>query len=62
MSPSKEDIDKFKKIWKKRFKEDISDQKAVESATKLLNLMRIIYKPMTKKEYDKLQKRREETK
>ena len=59
---SKESLEEFKAIWKKEFKEEISDEYALESATKLLRLMEIIYKPMTQKDYDMLQKRREETK
>jgi hypothetical protein len=59
---SKEELKEFKKIYKKRFGKNLSNQIALERATKLLNLMRIIYRSMTKEEYDKVQKRREETK
>ena len=59
---SKEKLKEFKKIYKKRFDENLSDQAALEKATKLLNLVKAIYKPMTQEEYDKVQKRREETK
>lgn len=59
---SKKSLEEFKRLYKKRFNEDLSDQVALEKATKLLNLMRAVYKPMTKEEYDKLQRRREETK
>ena len=52
---SKEELQRFKEIWKNEFGEIISDEKALESATKLLTLMRIIYKPMTQEEYDKVQ-------
>ncbi|MCK9393221.1 MAG: hypothetical protein WCX30_01665 [Candidatus Paceibacterota bacterium] len=51
----------FKAIYKKQFDIELSDQDALESATKLLKLVEIIYKPMTKEEYEKVQKRREET-
>ena len=51
---SKDHLDKFKAIYKKRFGKDLDDQSALEKATSLLNLMRNIYKPMTKKEYDSL--------
>ena len=40
---SKKDLDKFKAIWKNEFGEDISDQKALEQATKLLSLMKTVY-------------------
>ena len=59
---SKESLEKFKKIYKKRFGEHLSDQAALEKATKLLNLVKAVYQPMTQEEYDKVQKRREETK
>jgi len=59
---SKEKLKEFKKIYKKRFGEHLSDQVALEKATKLLNLVKVVYRPMTKEEYDKVQKRREETK
>lgn len=59
---SKEELKEFKKIYKKRFGENLSDQVALEKATKLLNLVKAVYQPMTQEEYDKVQKRREETK
>jgi len=55
---SKEALDEFKKIWKKEFNEDISDEKALESGTKLLTLMNAIYKPMTKAEYERFNKKK----
>ncbi len=59
---SKEKLKEFKKIYKNRFGEHLSDQIVSEKATKLLNLVKAVYQPMTQKEYDKVQKRREETK
>lgn len=47
---SKEALEKFKKIYKEKFGKNLADQDALEQATKLLNLMKTIYKPMTKKE------------
>jgi len=58
----KEELKEFKKIYKKRFGENLSDQVALEKATQLLNLVKAVYQPMTKEEYDKVQKRKEETK
>jgi len=54
---SKESLEKFKGIYRKQFGKDISDEDALESATKLLNLMRIVYKPMTKTEFEELERR-----
>jgi hypothetical protein len=59
---SKEALEEFKRIYKKKFGEDISDQDALEEATNLLNLYKAVYLPMTKTDYDKLQKHGEETK
>ncbi len=58
---SKEHLEKFKSIYKKRFGKDLSDQEALEKGTKLLRLVEIIYKPMTRKELKYLQERRKET-
>ena len=58
---SREYLKKYKQIYRKKFHKDISDQEALEQATKLLCLVKAIYKPITKEDYDKLQKRRNET-
>lgn len=59
---SEKALKEFKAIHKKKFDIELSDQDALESATKLLRLVEIVYKPMTKEEYERVQKRREETK
>lgn len=41
---SKEQLEEFKLIYKKEFNKEISDQDALEQATKLLRLMEIVYK------------------
>jgi len=43
MRLSKEAIEEFKEIWKKEYKEDISDEKARRVATGLLELYSIVY-------------------
>ena len=57
---SKEQLDEFKKIYKKEFNKVISDQEALESATSLLNMIKAIYKPIPKdsknKENNKINK------
>lgn len=55
---SKESLEEFKRIYRKQFGKEISDQDALEFATKLLRLMEIVYKPMTKEEFSKLEERR----
>jgi len=52
MSLSKEAIEEFKEIYRQEFGEEISDQKALELALNLLNLFKVIYKPITKKEFE----------
>jgi len=58
---SEEMLKKYKAIYRKKFGRNISDQEALEQATKLLTLVKAIYKPMTKEDLDKLNKRRSET-
>jgi len=59
---SKKALEEFKIIYKERFNIELSDQDALDKATKLLRLIEIVYKPITKEEYGKLQERRKETK
>lgn len=40
----------------------LNDQDAYEKGTKLLRLVQIVYKPLTKAEYDILEERREKIK
>ena len=54
---SQEALKEYKEIYKKEFGKDISDAEALEQATRLLRLIEIIYKPMTKEEFDELAKR-----
>ena len=58
---SQKELEKFKAIYKKKTGIDLPDQDALEKATKLFTLVKAIYKPMTKEEYDMVQKRRDET-
>jgi len=55
-------LKKFKTIYKKEFNIDLSDQDASEKATKLLNLMKAVYRPILKDDYGKLQKPKKGTK
>lgn len=51
------DLKEFKRLYKKRFGKDISNQEALESATSLLNLVRTVYIPITKGDSTKLEER-----
>lgn len=59
---SNEQITKFQMLYKSRFGRDISQEEAFEQGIKLIRLVELIYKPMTEKEYEMVQKRRKETK
>lgn len=50
MKLSKQAVGEFKSIWKEEFGEEISDKKALEQATSLLNLFRVISKPIPNKD------------
>ncbi len=43
---SKESLEKFKRLYKEQFKEELSDDEALRRATRLLNLYRAIYLPL----------------
>lgn len=45
---SKDSLDKFKSIYKAEFGVDLSDADALEQATRLLNLCRVVMQPMPK--------------
>ncbi len=57
---SKEHLEKYKQIYKNRFGKELSNQEALEQATKLLRLIEIIYHPMTQEELDMVNRRRQE--
>ena len=61
MTVSPKALEEYKAIYRKNFGKDISDADALEQATKLLRLMEIVYKPMTKEEYNEITKLNEKT-
>jgi hypothetical protein len=48
MKISKDEIEEFKQIYLKEFGEDISDEKAYEIALPLLQLFKVICRPLPK--------------
>lgn len=54
---SDEHIQKFKRLYKNRFGKELSDAEAREKASALVHFLKIIYKPMTKEEFDELAKK-----
>lgn len=55
---SKKQLEKFKQLYRDKFGMELTNQDALEKATKLVRLMEIIYKPMSLKDFNKMQKRR----
>lgn len=60
MSLTREQVEKFQDIYKKKFGKEISYQDALAGGISLVRMMEIVYKPITQAEYDQLQKRRKE--
>ena len=58
---SDEDIVKFQALYKSEFGMEISREDAYEKGIKLFQLMSSVYKPMTEKEYEFVQKHRADT-
>lgn len=57
---SDEDIIKFQALYKDELELEISKEEAYEKGIKLLTLISAVYKPMTKEEYEFVQKHRVE--
>lgn len=57
---SNKQVEQFKNLFKDSFGEELSDTEALEKGTKLIRLFQIIYKPMTQKELEIVQKRVQE--
>lgn len=43
-------LKEYKALYKKKFGEDLSDQDALEQATKLITLVDIVYRPIPKED------------
>ena len=54
---SEKALEEFKRIWREQFNEEVSDEKAIESATKLLTLMNAVYRPVKKEWLEELEKK-----
>jgi hypothetical protein len=53
-----EQVSKFQDIYRKKFGKEISREDALEGGIKLVRLMKIIYKPITKKELEEFNERK----
>lgn len=56
-----EQITKYQTLYKNRFGKEISKEEACEQGIKLIRLVELVYKPITKEEFQELQQRRRET-
>ena len=54
-------IKRYQELYRKRFGKEISKEAAYEQGSALVSLLDSIYRPMTEKEYEQVQKRRKET-
>lgn len=57
---SEDDTYKFIELYKRKFNKTLSYKEAQEEFSKLLELTKAIYKPMSKEGFTKLEKRRKE--
>ena len=48
MKLEQEDIKGFQRLWKDSFNLEISEQEAQEKATALLDMMKLVYRPLPK--------------
>ena len=53
MELTDQQIEKFQELYKARFGTDISYEDAKTSGLKLVRLVKLVYKPITKEEYKK---------
>lgn len=60
MRLSDEHIAHFQALYLKRFGKEISKEEARDKGIKLFRLMTLIYRPMTKAEFEAVQARRKE--
>lgn len=51
MQLTPEQINSFKDLYKNKFGIELSDQESAEQLTKLINLVKIVYRPITIDEY-----------
>jgi len=57
MKLDEKSIQEFKELYEKEFKEEIDNEKARELAIRVLNLFRVVYRPLIK---DKHESRKEQ--
>jgi hypothetical protein len=61
MTISEKSIEEFQKLYRLRYRQEISKEYASEQGLKLLRLLRLIYQPLTEQQFDAIQEQREQT-
>jgi hypothetical protein len=54
-------VEQFRQLYFKRYGREISKEDAYDQGIKLIRLLKRIYKPMTEKQFDAVQRHRVET-
>jgi hypothetical protein len=57
MEISVEQLEKFRGIYNTKFGIELTPQQALEKALSLLDLMKIVYRPITKEQFDQVTQR-----
>jgi hypothetical protein len=57
MKISETQLTNFKALYKQHFGEELSQEDALEKSLKLIRMMQLIYKPITKEQYQQVIKR-----
>jgi hypothetical protein len=55
MQLTEQQITRFQEIYKARFNKQLNRKEALEKGIKLARMMQIIYRPITKEQYQQLQ-------
>jgi len=61
MKLTDQQVTRFQALYKARFHQEISRDKAYDMGIKLVRMMEIVYKPMTVTDFKELQERRRQT-
>lgn len=51
---SQKSLDEFKRLYREHFGKDLTNAEAYEKGSRLIRLLEIVYKPMTKEEFDRM--------
>ncbi len=60
MKISEAQLTTFKALYKQHFGEELSQEDVLEKALKLVRMMQLIYKPITKEQYQQVIKRQQQ--